>query len=87
MKLTKMKILTAVNGLLTLSSLIMLFFGLCNQVNESKNLLEEEQTISLNDNNMIILAAVVALMVFGYAFFATWLKGDPAKAHLLRHRA
>ncbi|WP_052060338.1 hypothetical protein [Lactobacillus sp. wkB10] len=82
-----MKILTAVNGLLTLSSLIMLFFGLCNQVNESKNLLEEEQTISLNDNNMIILAAVVALMVFGCAFFATWLKGDPAKAHLLRHRA
>lgn len=81
-----MKFLTAVNGLLALSSLIMLFFGLCNQVNESKTLLEQEQTLTLNNNSLIILAAVVAMAVFGYAFFAAWLKGGPVKVHSLRHR-
>lgn len=88
MKLTKIKVLTAINGLLTLSSLIMLFFGLCNQVNESSQLLEDEQTISLNSGNGILISsAIVAIMIFGFAFFAGWLKSEPAKAHLLRHRA
>ena len=88
LKLTKIKVLTAINGVLTLSSLIMLFFGLCNQVNESDAFLKDEQTIALNSNNgLFILAAIIALMVFGFAFFANWLKVEPAKAHLLRHRA
>lgn len=88
MKLTKIKVLTAINGVLTLSSLIMLFFGLCNQVNESDAFLKDEQTIALNSNNgLFILTAIIALMVFGFAFFANWLKAEPANAHLLRHRA
>ncbi|BDR59889.1 hypothetical protein [Lactobacillus xylocopicola] len=85
MKLTKIKILTAVNGLLTLSSLIMLFFGLCNQVNEPHRLLNESQTFTLNGNSMMIMGAVVAFTVFGLAFFATWLRCGRVKAHLSHH--
>ena len=88
MKLTKIKILTAINGVLTLSSLIMLFFGLCNQVNESSRLLDDEQTIALNSGNgLVIFTAIIAVIIFGFAFFASWLRSEPAKAHLLRHHA
>ncbi len=86
MKLTKIKVLTAINGALTLSSLIMLFFGLCNQVNESSRFLKDEQTIALNNSNgLFILGALIAVLTFGFAFFAGWLRSEPAKAHLLKH--
>ncbi|MDF7682877.1 hypothetical protein PT287_04975 [Lactobacillus sp. ESL0679] len=85
MKLLKIKLLTAINGLLTVSSLIMLFFGLCNQVNESSNFLADEQTIA-NNANLIICMAVIAMMIFGFAFFASWIKTRKVEAHLLRHR-
>lgn len=84
MKLLKMKLLTAINGLLTVSSLIMLFFGLCNQINESGSFLAGEQTIA-NNANLIIFMAVIAMMIFGFAFFASWIKKRKVEAHLLRH--
>lgn len=86
LKLTKIKVLTAINGLLTLSSLIMLFFGLCNQVNEPSRFMDDGKTIALNSaNGLFIFIAIMATMVFGFAFFASWLRSEPAKAHLLRH--
>jgi preprotein translocase subunit SecE len=86
LKLIKIKRLTAINGLLTLTSLFMLFFGLCDQVNESNQLVQTDQLIALtNSDNLIIFTAVIALVIFGFAFFAGWLKSS-CKTRLLYDR-
>ncbi|WEV71004.1 hypothetical protein OZY43_00775 [Lactobacillus sp. ESL0785] len=85
MKLLKIKLLTAINGLLTVSSLIMLFFGLCNQVDESGSFLAGKEII-IQNADLVICMAVIAMMIFGFAFFASWIKTRKVEAHLLRHR-
>ncbi|RMC51797.1 hypothetical protein [Lactobacillus sp. ESL0228] len=86
LKLVKMKSLTVINGLLTLSSLIMLFFGLCNQVNESDYLLNDEQLIArTGTDNLIVVIAIIALIFFGFAFFASWL--NSSKVRIMRYKA
>ncbi|WEV39934.1 hypothetical protein OZX56_08475 [Lactobacillus sp. ESL0684] len=88
MKLLKIRMWMAINGLLTLSSLIMLFFGLCRQVDKSEDLFAREQSMTMNSNtDLVIAGSVMSLIVFGVAFFASWIKTRKAQAHAMRHHA
>ncbi|GAA3630004.1 hypothetical protein GCM10022297_06060 [Lactobacillus hamsteri] len=75
MKLTKMKILTIVYGLLTLSGLAMLFSGLIIQMNEASDFNTTSQALSANGSTLaMIFAGVIAALGFGMAFFTEWAR-------------
>ncbi|MDF7638153.1 hypothetical protein PT285_01710 [Lactobacillus sp. ESL0791] len=88
MKLIKIKILTVISGLLTLSGLVMLFFGLCNQLDRSNHFLMNEQVINLNGyTDSTIFLAVTSIVIFGVMFFTNWAKSRQLQAHLIRHKS
>jgi len=81
LKLIKIKILTVISGLLTLNGLIMLFLGLCNQVDKSTHFLTTQQAITLDGyTDLTIFFGVLSIIVFGIIFFASWVKSKQAKA-------
>lgn len=74
MKLTKIKILTLISGLLTLNGLAMLFSGLVIQMNESSDFDSAQALAARASTNGIIFLGVIVAIGFGATFFNCWAK-------------